>query len=66
MPTPTGTYYTPARYRWLKMVGDTWAQWCTQIEGNYLFHSVPNMSLIHISGKGYHKRNDTGLGLPAL
>lgn len=41
-PTPTGTYYTPARYRWLKMVGDTWAQWCTQIQGNYLFHSVPN------------------------
>jgi hypothetical protein len=40
--TPTGTYYTPARYRWLKMVGDTWAQWCTQIQGNYLFHSVPN------------------------
>ena len=42
VPTPTGTYYTPARYRWLKMVGDTWAQWCTQIQGNYLFHSVPN------------------------
>ena len=41
-PTPTGTYYTPARYRWLKMVGDTWAQWCTQIQGDYLFHSVPN------------------------
>lgn len=40
--TPTGTYYTPARYRWLKMVGDTWAQWCTQIHGDYLFHSVPN------------------------
>ncbi|MGI6254842.1 MAG: S-layer homology domain-containing protein [Acutalibacter sp.] len=40
--TPTGTYYTPARYRWLKMVGNTWAQWCTQIQGNYLFHSVPN------------------------
>lgn len=40
--TPTGTYYTPSRYRWLQMVGDTWAQWCTQISGNYLFHSVPN------------------------
>ena len=40
--TPTGTYYTPDRYRWLKMVGDTWAQWCTQILGSYLFHSVPN------------------------
>lgn len=41
-PTPVGTFYTPYRYRWLKMVGDTWAQWCTQIQGNYLFHSVPN------------------------
>lgn len=40
--TPTGTYFTPDKYRWLKMVGDTWAQWCTQISGNYLFHSVPN------------------------
>lgn len=40
--TPTGTFYTPDRYRWLQMVGDTWAQWCTQISGNYLFHSVPN------------------------
>ena len=40
--TPTGTFYTPARWRWLNMVGNTWAQWCTQIKGNYLFHSVPN------------------------
>lgn len=40
--TPTGTFYTPDRYRWLKMEGDTYAQWCTQIQGNYLFHSVPN------------------------
>lgn len=41
-PTPTGTYYTPARYRWLEMVGGSWAQWCTQIIDSYLFHSVPN------------------------
>lgn len=40
--TPTGTYYTPNKYRWLRMEGYTWAQWCTQIQGNYLFHSVPN------------------------
>ncbi len=40
--TPTGTYYTPYRYRWLRMEGYTWAQWCTQIIGSYLFHSVPN------------------------
>lgn len=43
--TITGTYYTPDRYRWLQMIGDTWAQWCTQIQGNYLFHSVPNWTL---------------------
>lgn len=42
MGTPCGTFYTPDRYRWLKMIGDTYAQWCTQISGNYLFHSVPN------------------------
>ncbi len=41
-PTPTGNFYTPGRYRWLEMVGGSWAQWCTQIMGNYLFHSVPN------------------------
>ncbi len=40
--TPTGTFYTPYRYRWLRMEGFTWAQWCTQIMGSYLFHSVPN------------------------
>ena len=41
-PTPTGNFYTPDRYRWLEMVGGSWAQWCTQIMGSYLFHSVPN------------------------
>lgn len=41
-PTPTGTYYSPGKYRWLEMVGGSWAQWCTQILGSYLFHSVPN------------------------
>lgn len=40
--TPTGTYYIPNSFRWLQMIGDSWAQWCTQIRGNYLFHSVPS------------------------
>ena len=39
--TPTGTYYTPNKFRWLTMVGGSKAQWCTQISGDYLFHSVP-------------------------
>jgi uncharacterized protein YgiM (DUF1202 family) len=40
--TPEGTYYSPAKYRWLQMVGDTWAQWTTDIIGNYLYHTVPD------------------------
>ena len=39
--TPTGTYYSPMKFRWLTMVGGSQAQWCTQITGDYLFHSVP-------------------------
>ncbi len=39
--TPIGTWNVPATYRWLNMVDNSWGQWCTQIWGNYLFHSVP-------------------------
>ncbi len=39
--TPTGTFYTPYKGRWQHMIHDVWAQWATQISGNYLFHSVP-------------------------
>ena len=38
--TPTGTFYTPNRWRWLSMMGNTWGQWVTQITGDFLFHSV--------------------------
>lgn len=40
-PTITGTYYSPGSYRWLTMVGDVYAQWCTDILGSYLYHTVP-------------------------
>lgn len=40
--TPTsGVYKTPNRFRWLDMIGDVYAQYCTQIVGDILFHSVP-------------------------
>ena len=40
--TPTsGVYKTPYRYRWLRMVGGVYGQYCTQIVGDILFHSVP-------------------------
>ena len=38
--TPTGTFYTPDKWRWLRMMGPSWGQWVTQITGDYLFHSV--------------------------
>lgn len=40
-PTITGTYYSPSKYRWCPMLGGVWAQWVTQVQGNYLIHSVP-------------------------
>lgn len=40
--TPTsGVYKTPYKYRWLRMVGGVYGQYCTQIVGDILFHSVP-------------------------
>ena len=40
--TPTsGVYKTPNRFRWLRMIGGVYSQYCTQIVGDILFHSVP-------------------------
>ena len=33
--TPTGTFYTPDKWRWLRMMGPSWGQWVTQITGDY-------------------------------
>ena len=38
--TPTGTFYTPAKYRWHELMGPCWGQWNTRIRGGILFHSV--------------------------
>lgn len=46
--TPSGTYYTPAKYRWHTLQGPSYGQYCTRIHGGILFHSVwyyaPNKS----------------------
>lgn len=39
--TPVGTFYTPQKYRWLLLVGPCYGQWCTGIQGDFLFHSSP-------------------------
>ena len=50
--TPTGTFYTPQRWRWQTMFGGSQAQWVTQITGDFLLHSVP-----------YRQRNNTTLNV---
>lgn len=37
----SGTYAIKGRWRWLALVGGVYGQYCTQITGNILFHSVP-------------------------
>ena len=37
----SGVYSIPARWNWLGLQGDVYGQYCTQIKGNILFHSVP-------------------------
>lgn len=38
--TPTGTFYIPVKYRWHEMIGNCYAQYCSRITGQVLFHSV--------------------------
>lgn len=38
--TPTGTFYVPVKYRWHEMIGNCYAQYCTRIAPQVLFHSV--------------------------
>lgn len=37
----SGVYSIPARWKWLGLQGNVYGQYCTQINGNILFHSVP-------------------------
>lgn len=38
--TPITTAKTPAKYRWHRLNGNCYGQWCTRIKQGYLFHSV--------------------------
>ena len=61
-PTPTGTFYTPDKYRWHTLMGPSYGQYCTRINGGILFHSVAgyNMTSYNIRARDYNK-----LGSPA-
>lgn len=47
--TPTGTFYTKAKYRWRPLYGNCYGQYATRITGSILFHSV-----------WYYKNKDKG------
>ena len=38
--TPSGTFYTPSKYRWHTLMGPSYGQYCTRVTGSILFHSV--------------------------
>lgn len=38
--TPTGTFTLKGKWRWLGLMGGVQGQYVSQIQGNYLFHSV--------------------------
>lgn len=64
-PTPTGTWYTPAKYRWHELMGPSYGQYCTRITPHsmgILFHSVAGsaMNSFSITSVEYNK-----LGSPA-
>ena len=40
----SGVYKTKAKWRWIKLFGNVYGQYSTQIVGNILFHSVPYLS----------------------
>ena len=61
-PTPTGTFTTPAKYRWHTLMGPSYGQYCTRIVVGVLFHSVAgsNMTSHNLSAGNYNM-----LGQPA-
>ena len=59
--TPSGTFYTPAKYRWQTLMGPCYGQWCTRIHGGVLFHSVfySSMNNTTLSVNAYNKLGTT-------
>lgn len=59
--TPTGgVYKVPAKIRWCHMIGDVWGQYCTQVVGDILFHSVPYTTKDDHSSLMYTKYDQLG------
>ena len=42
--TPTGTYYTSAKFKLKELMGPSWGKWATRVVGGIYFHSVATSS----------------------
>lgn len=43
--TPEGTFYMQSQWDWLMLIKGQYGRYCSQISGDYLFHSVPYNSM---------------------
>lgn len=43
--TPEGTFYMQSQWDWLLLIKGQYGRYCSQISGDYLFHSVPYNSM---------------------
>lgn len=43
--TPEGTFYMQSQWEWLGLIEGQYGRYCSQISGDYLFHSVPYNSM---------------------
>ncbi len=43
--TPEGTFYMQMQWDWLALIEGQYGRYCSQISGDYLFHSVPYNSM---------------------
>lgn len=43
--TPEGTFYMDNKWDWLMLIKGQYGRYCSQISGDYLFHSVPYNSM---------------------
>lgn len=56
----SGVFKIPAKIRWCHMIGDVWGQYCSQIVGDILFHSVPYTEKGNHSSLMYKKYDQLG------
>ncbi|MBQ6991564.1 MAG: L,D-transpeptidase [Clostridia bacterium] len=61
----SGVYSIIYKYRWLEMIGGVYAQYCSQVVGNILIHSVPYSRVYDNSSLQYWSYDKLGQSVSA-